>query len=250
MDFGFHEQMKAEERAYWRSLVGDLDRTVSVWEDGELVGTGAAFDFEMTVPGAAPVPVGGVTMITVKPTHRRRGVLTSMLKDQLDSWHGSGRYPVAILTASEAGIYGRFGYGVAVHTLGLSIPRGDNGLSQRPWHRQVPRSAWSTPRPPTSAARRSSTSTGWSGPGMLSRTPGWRTQALDDDEWRRKDRGPQRVVVAESPDGIVEAYARYRVKEDYSQAGRPGCTVHPSGTCTAPGSPPRWRSGASCSTST
>lgn len=235
MDFGFHEQTKDDERVFWRGLVGDLERTVALWEDGELVGTGGAFDFEMTVPGGAAVPVGGVTMITVKATHRRRGVLTAMLKHQLDGWHESGRYPVAILTASEPGIYGRFGYGIGCHGYSLSIPRGDNGLSRVPGIdkyriRMVDAEASYERCQEIFDHNRLARS------GMLNRPPHWRAQAVEDADWRRTSSGPLRVAVAEGPDGTVEAYARYRVKEDYSIPGRPSCVVRTSdvyGTETA-----------------
>lgn len=227
LDFGFHENMSSEERAFWRGLVGDLDRTVSVWEDGELVGTGGAFDFVMTVPGAEPVPVGGVTLITVKATHRRRGILTSMLKHQLDSWHESGRYPVAILTASEAGIYGRFGYGIGVHAQALAIPRGDNGLSRVPGIDKY-RIRMADAEASYERCQEIFDLNRLARPGMLNRPSWWRRQAVSDEDWRRKDRGPLRVAVAEGPDGTVEAYARYRVKEDYSIPGRPSCKVYVS----------------------
>jgi predicted acetyltransferase len=47
----------------------------------------------------------------VLPTHRRRGVLTAMMQRLLDDAVEHSE-PLAILTASEGGIYGRFGFGV------------------------------------------------------------------------------------------------------------------------------------------
>ena len=54
----------------------------------------------------------GVTVVGVFPTHRRRGVLTEMMRVQLDDVRERGE-PIAVLWSSEGPIYGRFGYGMA-----------------------------------------------------------------------------------------------------------------------------------------
>lgn len=94
------------------SMGVEQDRTLAVLDNGEIVATAGAFTFAMTVPGGAQVPTAGVTMVTVRPTHRRRGLLTAMMDRQLDDVAGIGE-PLAALTASESLIYGRFGYGLA-----------------------------------------------------------------------------------------------------------------------------------------
>src|SRR5919198_3946789 len=87
------------------------DRLHAAWEDGVVVGGAGAYPFELTVPGGR-VPAAGVTLVGVLPTHRRRGVLRSMMRAQLDDVHERGE-PVAFLWASEDQIYTRFGYGHA-----------------------------------------------------------------------------------------------------------------------------------------
>jgi predicted acetyltransferase len=77
-----------------------------------MVGTNMSFPFEMTLPGGATIAAGGVSGVTVAATHRRQGILRSMMAHQLDDLAARGE-PVAILNASEASIYGRFGYGLA-----------------------------------------------------------------------------------------------------------------------------------------
>src|SRR5438105_11399722 len=89
----------------------DHERMHAAWDDGKIVGGAGAFTFEMTVPGGT-VPTAGVTVVGVYPTHRRRGVLRSMMRAQLDDVHERGE-PLAALWASEETIYGRFGYGLA-----------------------------------------------------------------------------------------------------------------------------------------
>ena len=54
----------------------------------------------------------GVTAVGVLPTHRRRGLLTALMRRQLDDVRAAGE-SVAALWASEPVIYGRFGYGLA-----------------------------------------------------------------------------------------------------------------------------------------
>ena len=88
-----------------------IERMHACREDGVTVGGAGAFPFELTVPGAV-VPTAGITVVGTFPTHRRRGVLRSMMRAQLDDVHARGE-PLALLWASEDTIYGRFGYGMA-----------------------------------------------------------------------------------------------------------------------------------------
>ncbi|CAM5695456.1 N-acetyltransferase Eis [Streptomyces fumanus] len=127
-----------EERELFNSLT-EVDRSIGVWDGGACVGTAGAFSFRMTVPGGAEVPAAGVTMVSVAATHRRRGVLTSMMRRQLDDVRSWGE-PLAVLTASEPAIYGRFGYGAATFQVNaeidttrvrLSVPEGTDGVRLR-----------------------------------------------------------------------------------------------------------------------
>jgi predicted acetyltransferase len=90
----------------------DLDRTLAAFEDGTIVGTYRSFPTRLTVPGGARVSADAVSAVSVRPTHRRRGILTRMITDDL---RGSvdRREMVSILIAAEWPIYGRFGYGPA-----------------------------------------------------------------------------------------------------------------------------------------
>jgi len=62
----------------------DLDR---FWlavdpDDDAVLGVTASFDFAMTMPGGATLPVPGVTWVSVALTHRRRGILRALLAEQ------------------------------------------------------------------------------------------------------------------------------------------------------------------------
>jgi predicted acetyltransferase len=96
----------------------ELDRTIGAFDGDAPVGGAAIYSRTMTIPGAVQ-PIAGVTWVGVSPTHRRRGILTSMMRRQLTGLHESGGEPVAVLNASEATIYGRFGYGIASHVARL-----------------------------------------------------------------------------------------------------------------------------------
>ena len=100
----------------------DLGRFTGVWDpalDDLLVGIGGIQSRSMTFPVRGPAPVAAVTWVAVRPDQQRRGVLRQVMTDQL---HSDDVEPVAILTASEAGIYGRFGYGLASNRIRLEIP--------------------------------------------------------------------------------------------------------------------------------
>jgi predicted acetyltransferase len=104
----------------------ELDRTLGVFEDRTLVGTAGIHSFRMAVPGGH-VPAAGVAGVTVLPTHRRRGVLTDIMRRQLGDVRDRGE-PVALLYASEGAIYGRFGFGVATCESELRVARHRNAF--------------------------------------------------------------------------------------------------------------------------
>lgn len=76
------------------------------------VATFASWGTEVSVPGAATVPVVAISSVTVAPTHRRRGLLRHLMAGELRTAASLG-FPLAALTVSESSIYGRFGFGVA-----------------------------------------------------------------------------------------------------------------------------------------
>ncbi|MGD1172694.1 GNAT family N-acetyltransferase [Mycobacterium seoulense] len=105
-------------------------RTVGAFADGQLVGTADAVTSRMTLPGGALVGHAAVTHIGVLPSFTRRGVATDLIRHQLRDIASRGE-AVASLRASEATIYGRYGYGVAsssqtveVHTARAALRRG------------------------------------------------------------------------------------------------------------------------------
>ena len=102
----------------WRWTVRSSRRV-----DGVDAGIASTYSLQMSVPGGSRVPVAGLTWVGVLSTHRRRGVLTAMMRDHLDGLRDEGGEAVAALFAAEPGIYGRFGYGLASTRLKVTIPR-------------------------------------------------------------------------------------------------------------------------------
>jgi predicted acetyltransferase len=105
----------------WRSMM-PTDSTVLACDGSDIVGMAHYLDLRLTVPGGDPLPMAGVTIVGVAPTHRRRGILRTMYTE-LHNRIADARYPIAGLTASEGGIYGRFGYGPATIEQVLSVDR-------------------------------------------------------------------------------------------------------------------------------
>ncbi|MHC9296039.1 enhanced intracellular survival protein Eis [Mycobacterium sp. LTG2003] len=122
----FGELEDPETMAVWRGLV-PAGGAVVVRDGGDgssadIVGQSLYLDLTLTVPGGAELPVAGLSFVAVAPTHRRRGILRAMYTDLHDRIADAG-YPIAALTASEGGIYGRFGYGPATTVQEVSIDR-------------------------------------------------------------------------------------------------------------------------------
>jgi predicted acetyltransferase len=102
----------------------EVDRTLAAVAESQIVGCASAFTFELTVPGGT-APAAGITGVGVRPTHRRRGVNTALMRRQLDDVRE--RESLAVLFASEGSIYGRYGYGLGALAAGLDVPTDRSG---------------------------------------------------------------------------------------------------------------------------
>jgi predicted acetyltransferase len=103
----FGETFSAEEMADHDTWF-EYDRSIAAFDGDRMVGTGGAYSMDLTLPGLTTIPIGGLTAIAVLPTHRRRGILRSMIDYHFDEVEGRGEL-VSGLGASESVIYGRFG---------------------------------------------------------------------------------------------------------------------------------------------
>jgi predicted acetyltransferase len=188
----------------------ETDRLLAADVGGEIVGCAGAYTFRMAVPGGATIPVAGVTWVAVQPTHRRRGVLTALMGRQLDDVAARGE-PVAVLTASEAPIYGRFGYGLATRLAKVRLDTA-GGLPLRPepapgGRIRIVDAATAEPH-----ARRLLDAVQPSRPGELSRPDRWWPVFQRDRPWDRHGATARQWVLHESDAGEVDGFAHYRVK--------------------------------------
>ncbi|MFS0696192.1 GNAT family N-acetyltransferase [Streptomyces nitrosporeus] len=197
------------------------DRAIGHWDGSAWVGTAGAHAFRMSVPGGAAVPAAGVTMVGVAATHRRQGLLRSMMRRQLEDVRAWGE-PLAVLTASEPSIYGRFGYGAATGELNLRIDSSRVGLSLPPGTEEV-RIRYASPAGALDACEAVYARLAADRPGTPLRQPGWERLPVNDPEGGRAGGSPLQCVLAER-DGEVTGYATFHVRPSWD-GPRPQGTV-------------------------
>ncbi|MGB7363530.1 MAG: GNAT family N-acetyltransferase [Rhodococcus sp. (in: high G+C Gram-positive bacteria)] len=95
-------------------------RAYGAFDGSTMIGTTESTRGTLTLPGGARVPHMAVTHVGVVPTHTRRGVVSELLRGQLRDGRADGEV-VATLRASEAVIYGRYGYGVATSSVSAEV---------------------------------------------------------------------------------------------------------------------------------
>lgn len=188
----------------------EVDRALVAVDGDEVVGSAAAVSLQLTVPGPVPVPAAGLTYVGVLPTHRRQGILTALMAHQLHDARARGE-PLAALLASEATIYGRFGFGVAVSTSAVELERA-HAAFRRPLDvagrlRMVdPAEMVAVLAPVYDRYHRRQ-------PGEVSRSPGWWARRMADREDQHQGAGPRFAAVWEGAGGEdLAGYATYRVR--------------------------------------
>jgi predicted acetyltransferase len=188
------------------------DRVVGAYDDGKPIGLTASIAFEMTIPGGV-APCAGITYVGVMPSHRRRGVLTQLMREQLDDLHARGE-PLAALWASEPVIYGRFGYGIAAPSAAMEAVHAGFAFRDDPGPtgtaRLLTKDEARTAFPPIYERARLQRH------GLMSRSEArWDARVNDPEHWRR-GAGPKYHVVIEL-DGRGDAFAMYRIKENWER---------------------------------
>jgi predicted acetyltransferase len=211
MSLSFGENVDPKEAALARK-VNEFDRTIAAYDDGAMVGSGSIASLEISVPGGT-APVAGVTSIGVLPTHRRRGVMTAVLRRQFEDVH-DGREALASLYASEGAIYQRFGYGMGVPMAAFNIDRRRTAFvrSHQPRgeiHLLQPAEAMNAVRDIYERGR-----TRW--PGMLDRPGDWWEYRLQHQHDRESF--TEWFFAVHQADEL-DGYAIYRVKQGWSHQG-------------------------------
>jgi predicted acetyltransferase len=121
---GFGHVMDPDSMVAWRSLMraGSSVVICDRLKGGDIVAMAHYLDLRLTVPGGAVLNTAGLSFVVVAPTHRRRGLMRAMYAELHRRIADSG-YPMTALTASQGGIYGRFGYGPATIKHELTVDR-------------------------------------------------------------------------------------------------------------------------------
>ncbi len=209
--FGFDIEDEAE-----LSRFADLfewDRSLGAFDGDQIVGTAGAFSLDMTVPGGT-MACAGTTVIAVLPTHRRRGILRSMMDSHLEDVR-LREEPIAGLWASDSAIYGRFGYGSVAESIEVEVSR-EHGR----FHRLAPLpapvrliSAEEAHRllPPFYETFRLTT------PSFFGRSQQWwNLRRFRDEPDNRHGATAYRYAVTEA-DGEPTGYVQYRFKESWDE---------------------------------
>ena len=204
--FGFDS--RPEDQEVWKKRA-EFDRYLAAFDGDDMVGTGGALTFSMAVPGGTCLPFGGVTAVATRPTHRRRGVLTAIMRRLQEQGVERGE-AISALWAAESLIYRRFGYGVAIEGCSLKIERAHAALADD--------------RPPAGRLRQVGGEAARAVfPGVYARAtkgiPGtmprgdldWEMYFYDPEHWR-DGASAHRYVVYER-DGKPAGYVIYRQKE-------------------------------------
>jgi len=201
------------------SPTAELDRSLALVDEGQVVATAGIYSLQLSVPGAV-VPTAGITWITVAPTHRRRGVLRAIMQRQLTEVHEAQGEPVAALWAAEAGIYGRFGYAPATSNGAWSGDptrlrlRGDVDTGTGTV-RLVEESDYREAAVPLYDRVRRTV------PGNLERDDRWWDRRLRDDPEDRDGATARQYVLHRETDGTVTGYAAYRIKASWTDQNEP-----------------------------
>ncbi len=213
----FLEPLPPDAVEYERQIT-EMDRTIAAFDGDEIVGTASAYSFTVTVPGASAA-AAGITLVSVLPAYRRRGILSSMMNYLLADAADRGE-SLAILFASESGIYGRFGFGLASSHLRLQIGRGEGTLAagQLTASRDKVRLRPAKPVKVQSELAAVYEQQLRHRPGMVARDGRWWDFLLSDPEFHRDGMSPLRCLLAEDDSG-PRGYALYRTKPSWGEDG-------------------------------
>jgi predicted acetyltransferase len=212
----FNEEAE-EDASEAEQAVFEPDRTVLTTLDDEVAGVAGAFTRDITVPGGV-LPAAHVTMVSVRATHRRRGLLNRMIAKLHEDALALGE-PLAVLWASEGRIYQRYGYGLAVRRISFEAPTGELAFREPAEGDQGRLRAVPTDSVPE--FRKIFDQVVGERPGWTSRDDRWWTYVLADPKSRRDGYTALRAVLHESPDG-PDGYLLWRVKGQWSDGGPNG----------------------------
>ena len=253
----FAENLTPAEIERW-AIGYELDRSLAAFDGDRIVGTAGADSLELTLPGGATIPVGGLTAVAVLPTHRRRGILRALMERHFQDVEARGE-AVSALLAAESIIYGRFGYGPATTAVELEIDPRRAAFLRPPAEHASERSNAVHGRPAEPAEHASERSNAVHGrpaepagsgrirlvdgdeaakllpdfhdrhrrrqPGEVSRKPSWWTLYQADPESEREGFSRHYDAVYETEPGRLDGWVSYRVQHRWSDGALPSYLV-------------------------
>jgi predicted acetyltransferase len=130
---GFGMHVHPDDIARLRDDRAEIDRLVAAVDtrSERIVATGGADSHSLTLPGGATVPMAGVAYMTTAVTHRRQGAFSGLMSRIHDTARERGDI-ISGLWASQANLYSRFDYGLAINSYGWEIDPSFGGFSHSP----------------------------------------------------------------------------------------------------------------------
>lgn len=147
-----------------------------------------------------------VTAVTVRTSHRRRGLLRRMMSEDLALAKAEG-VAMAALTASEGSIYGRFGYGVATFERTVKV---DTTARFRLNHQPVGSVDVAEPKVLLDVAPEVFDRVHRLTPGSIGRQEWYRQLASGSIARDGKEDPAVKVALHYGPDGSVDGYVSYK----------------------------------------
>ncbi len=208
-----------------RDAIRDMadPRFALVAVDGdETIGGCAAHWMDLSLPGGASVPTTGLSGVGVRAGRGGRGAMRALLEEHLRRSVDAGA-AASLLMASEAPLYGRFGYGVTVSVAAHRIDV-DRAALAAPLDDEGHVDVYETADSARAAVIDLYEALRASNPGMTARNDGWWRVVLDE---RAHWKGPADPFVAihRDADGRPDAYALYVFTNPGSELWRPMATL-------------------------
>lgn len=216
LSLAFSEDLTEQELEAEKPFM-ERERLINAFDGERRVASSGNFSMELTVPGAM-IKAAGITAVGVVPDMRRRGILRQMM-DWLLADARAHDESVAILWASEAAIYQRFGFGVGTVVSNFEAdrarlvfrdllpPRDDVRIRmvEADEGARLASVIYDRVRPHI--------------PGALDRPLlQWERMLMPDAEWMRHGAGPKYRAVVEV-DGEPRGFVVYRIKDEWSPRG-------------------------------
>lgn len=239
---GFLDGRAAPEVIEARRLTAGERRNTGVWDDRLLdaavpVATVAGWPMGLTVPGHRSLPAWAISAVSVSPTHRRRGIAGAMLEAELRTTSALG-LPIAMLTVTEATIYGRWGFAPAA--------------AAAEWRVDTSRLRWTGPMVPGSVQFVEADRLVADGPALLDRvrlaTPGqvdfhgvlWE-RLIAVGAGSEEQAKTFRFVRYDDEHGVMQGFAVYRLEEVTAATKRALVELHYLVTATDDAYSALWR---------